>query len=635
MTSAQRAAALWAQPRVRLGVAAVAFAAVTLATVLIAQPRMFGGFMSYDDEGYMLVALKGFVNHGDLYDRVFTQYGPFYYEFWGGIFSTFGIAVTHDSGRTATLVVWVLSSLALGVATMRIAGSLLLGLATQVLVFTALGVLTNEPMHPVGIIALLLAAIVAVSCLVRERFSPYAVAGLGGLLAALLLVKINVGAFAIASVAFVCVLTYPVLSSRRWLRPLAELAFVALPVLLMAGKFGEGWARHYALHVALAALAVVIALRAREQRQRPNQELGWLLGGFALAFVLSCVTIVAAGTSLDGLLEGVIRQPLRQADAFTIPMHISRRFYALNVLALGAAVAYWYGSRRRDGEAGAGWVAATSLFSAGAGVAIALSVSGKALPFDAGTVAGFQLSMLPFAWVALLAQPGERPAVSFAALLLAPLAVLQGLHGYPVAGSQTLLSAFLLIPVAALCVANGVRGLAAVIPDGADRRALAGFGAVAAVVLLWFVGNAYLREPLRDAPAGYDGGFSLNLPGAEKVHVGEEEAQLYGEITAAIDRSCPALVMLPGMNSFYLWAELEPPSFTATGWETLFDDSRQSEVVADVRGIPGLCLLRNEALAAGWGESPGPLTRYLSHGFVPLASFGDYELLQRQAAAAS
>ena len=42
MTSAQRAAALWAQPRVRLGVAAVAFAAVTLATVLIAQPRMFG-----------------------------------------------------------------------------------------------------------------------------------------------------------------------------------------------------------------------------------------------------------------------------------------------------------------------------------------------------------------------------------------------------------------------------------------------------------------------------------------------------------------------------------------------------------------------------------------------------------------
>lgn len=619
---------LWAQPRVRIAVAAVAFAAVTLATVLIAQPRMFSGFASYDDEGYMLVALKGFVNHGDLYDRVFTQYGPFYYEFWGGIFSTFGIEVTHDSGRIATLVAWVLASLMLGVATMRISGSLLLGLASQALVFTALGVLTNEPMHPVGIIALLLAAIVAVSCLVRERLSPYAVAGLGGLLAALLLVKINVGAFAIASVAFVCVLSYPALSARRWLRPLAEALFVALPLLLMLGKLGEGWARHYAIHVALAALAVVIALRAREQRQRPNEELGWLLGGFALVFVLSCVTIVAAGTSLDGLVEGVIRQPLRQADAFTIPMHISRRFYALNVLALGAAAAYWYASRRRD-EPGPAWVAATSLFGIGTGVAIALSVSGKALPFDAGTIAGFQLSMLPFAWVALLAQPGERPAVSFAALLLPPLAVLQALHAYPVAGSQTLLSAFLLIPVGALCVANGVRGLGAVVPAGPDRRALAGFGAVAAVVLLWFVGNAYLREPLRDAPAGYDSGFSLGLPGSERIHVGEEEARLYGEITAAIDRDCPALVMLPGMNSFYLWSGLEPPSFTATGWETLFDDDRQRQVVADVQGIEGLCLLRNRALASGWGESPGPLTRYLESGFAPLATFGEYELLRR------
>ncbi len=60
----------------KLGVAALAFAAVTFVTVLIAHPRMFGGFMGYDDEGYMLVALKGFVNHGELYDRVFTQYGP-------------------------------------------------------------------------------------------------------------------------------------------------------------------------------------------------------------------------------------------------------------------------------------------------------------------------------------------------------------------------------------------------------------------------------------------------------------------------------------------------------------------------------------------------------------------------------
>ncbi|HVY96075.1 MAG TPA: hypothetical protein VHA54_03845 [Solirubrobacterales bacterium] len=633
MSAVERAADLWARPRLRLAVTVLAFAAMTLVTYLIAHPKMFTGFMSYDDEGYMLTALKGFVNHGQLYDDVFSQYGPFYYEFWGGIFSTFGIAVTHDAGRTATMVAWILSGLLLGLATTRITGSLLLGLATQVLAFSALYVLTNEPMHPVGIIALLLAAIVAVSCFVRERSSPYAIAVLGALVAALVLVKINVGFFAFVSVAFAAVLSYPLLSTRRWPRPLVEAVFVALPVLLMLGKFDEGWARHYALHVACAAAAVVLALRARQPRQRPNEELRWLLGGFLVLAAVVCLTIVAAGTSVGGLVDGVVRQPLRQADAFTIPMQISRRFYAIDVLALGAAAAYWYAGRRRAAEPGPTWVAVTSLFSIGVGIVIALSVSGKALPFDAGTIAGFQLSMLPFAWVALLAVPSRRPAVDFAALLLPLLAVLQGLHGYPVAGSQTLLSAFLMVPVGALCVGGGVRGLATVMPAGPDRRALAGFGAVAAVVLLWFVANGYLREPLDGARAAYDGGVPLALPGSHDIHLGEEEAQMYGKVTALIDRHCPAMVMLPGMDSFYLWSGQEPPSYTATGWETLFDTAHQQRVIDDTRGIAGLCLLRNRERAAGWGERPGPLVTYLEHGFAPVATVDGYELLQRRGAA--
>ena len=140
---------------------------------------------------------------------------------------------------------------------------------------------------------------------------------------------------------------------------------------------------------------------------------------------------------------------------------------------------------------------------------------------------------------------------------------------------------------------------------GADRRALAGFGVIAAVVLLWFVGNGYLREPLDGARAAYDGGVPLELPGSHDIHLGEEEAQLYGDVTALIDRHCPAMVMLPGMDSFYLWSGQEPPSYTATGWETLFDEAHQQRVIDDTRGIAGLCLLRNPARAAGWGEKPG------------------------------
>ena len=639
MKFAGEAARLWGLPRVRIAVAVVAFAALTALTCLIAHPRMFFGFPAYDDEGYMLTALKGFVNHGHLYDDVFTQYGPFYYEAWGGLFSLFGIPVTHDGGRTVTMVAWILSSLVIGLAALRITGSLLLGLGTQMLVFSALGVLTNEPMHPGGIICLLLAAIVGISCLVRDRASPYAMAALGGAVAALVLVKINVGFFALASLVLACVVSYPALSGRRWLRLLVEACFVALPILLLLSKFGEGWPRRYAIHVAIAALALVLVLRARRGERRPVQELGWLLGGFLVVAVASCLVIVATGTSPGGLVDGILRQPLRQSGAFTIPLQLDKRLYSLDLIALGGAVAYWYVGRYRSGEAGTAWLAMTSLFSIGVGLVMALSVTGKGLPFDAGTLAGYQFSMLGFCWVALIGAPAARRSdASFGVLLLPLLAVPQALHAFPVAGSQTLWATFLLIPVGAVCVANGVRGLVAALPDGVERRALLGVAAAGVVVFGYLVVNSTLREPLRANRDAYDGAVSLGLPGAESLRVGRPEAALYGAISAAIDRDCPALITFPGMDSFYLWTEQEPPTgYTATGWPTLFDDAHQRHVIADIRGVDGLCQLRNLPLAAGWGNGtipPGPLVRYLHRGFEPIARFGDYTLLKREGSAA-
>lgn len=634
---AEQATRLWGTRWVRIAVAVAAFAAVTAVTYLIAHPRMFSGFMAYDDEGYMLTALKGFAKHGHLYDEVFTQYGPFYYEAWGGLFSLFGIPFTHDGGRAVTMVVWIVTSLALGVATMRIAGSLLLGLGTQMLVFSALGVLANEPMHPGGMICLLLAAIVAISCLVRDRVSPLALAALGGAVAALILVKVNVGFFALASVVLACAVSYPAITDRRWLRPLVELAFVAMPFLLLAGKFSEGWPRRYAIHVAIAALALVLALRARRSGRRPTEELGWLLGGFLTVAVASLLVILVTGTSVSGLVEGVLLQPLRQSDAFTIPLTLDKRLYSLDLIALGAAVAYWYVSRYRQGEPGAAWLATTSMFSIGVGLLMALSVAGKGLPFDAGSLAGYQFSMLGFCWVALITPTpsGRRANVSFALLLLPLLAVPQALHAFPVAGSQTLFATFLLIPVGAVCIANGVRGLVAALPDGAERRALLGVAAAGIVVFGYLVANTTLREPLRANEAAYDGGISLGLPGAESVRLSPPEVHLYREISKEIDRRCSGLIMLPGMDSFYIWTEQEPPTgYTATAWRTLFDDTHQRQVVADIAPIKGLCLLRNLPIAAGWGEGTGPLVSYLDHGFTPVAKFGDYELLKREGAGA-
>jgi len=632
----QRGVDAWARPRVRLSIGIVAFSVLTFVTYLIAHPQMFTGFSGYDDEGYMLTALKGYVNHGHLYDDVFTQYGPFYYEAWGGLFSIFGIPVNHDSGRTVTMVAWIVSSLAIGLATWRMAGSLLLGLGTQALVFSALSVLVNEPMHPGGIICLLLAAIVSISCFVRDRPSPLAVAVLGAAVAALILVKINVGLFAAASVTLAAVVSYPALFERRWPRLLVEAAFVAMPVVLLASKFGEGWPRRYAVHVAVAALALVLVLRARRSERRANEEITWLVGGFLVLAAASCLTILATGTSVSGLVDGVLRQPLRQADAFTIPLQMDKRIYSLDLIGLGGAVAWAYVSRRRQRqEPDPVWLSLTSLFSIAVGVAMALSVNGKGLPFDAGDFSGYQFSLLAFSWVALIG-PAPRRDVSFPLLLLPLLAVPQALHAFPVAGSQTLWATFLLIPVGAICAANGIRGLLVAVPAPEERRALAGVGLCAFLIVGYLVFNTALRQPLQAARDNYDGGVSLSLPGAEAIHLGEEEAALYQRISAAIDRNCRSLIMLPGMDSFYLWTEEEPPTgYTATGWPTLFDDSHQRQVIAEIESTEGLCQLRNEPIAAGWGNGtipPGPLVSYLDRGFQPIAKFNDYELLRRGAA---
>jgi hypothetical protein len=605
--------------------------------VLMAHPRMFTGFASYDDEGYMLIALKGFLHHGHLYDDVFTQYGPFYYEFWGAFFEIFGIPVNHDGGRTAALVAWVAASLLFGLATWRMTRSLMLGLVTQMLVFGAIITVVNEPMHPGGTICLLLGVIVAFASLVRARPSPMTMALLGGAVMALILVKINVGAFALISLALICVAAYPELVRRRWLRPLVEVLFVAVPLLLMTSKFGEAWARHYAVHVSVAALAVVAALRARQVPSRSGEEFRWLLGGLAVVAVVVCLAIIAAGTSPGGLIEGVIQQPLRQSDAFSLALGLANRTFFFDLLGLTGAISYWYFARR-PGASSPAFLSLASVLSIAIGLEMALSTIGKTALFDLTTFPGYQLAFLPFAWVALIPlTAAEDEETSFPRLFVPALAVLQALHAFPVAGSQVAWSAFLLIPVGAICVANGVRGLNGVLVGERERRTVAAIGAVAAVIALVVIVNLQLRLPLKEYRAAYNDSVSLGLPGAEDVRISPEEAAMYQEVTAAIDENCRSLVMLPGMNSFYFWSQEEPPTgFNATGWTTLFDEAHQRRVVAETRSIRGLCELRNEGLAAGWSGGTIPnnaLVRYMHRGFRPITTIGAYELLRREGVA--
>src|SRR5262245_50046453 len=61
-------------------------------------------FAYWDDEGFFMRALQGFLDGSPLYDETYTQYGPFYYLVAGAGHRLTGLPVTHDGSRLVMLV---------------------------------------------------------------------------------------------------------------------------------------------------------------------------------------------------------------------------------------------------------------------------------------------------------------------------------------------------------------------------------------------------------------------------------------------------------------------------------------------------------------------------------------------------
>ena len=179
----------------------------------------------------MLVSLRAYTAGGVLYQDVFTQYGPFYYELVGNVLRTIGHPVTMDDGRLFTLVVWTFTGLLMGLAVAQLTRRLALSIASQLLAFFALTAVTKEPLHPQGIIALLCAGMAAIAAAASRNRLRYTLGALGALAAAALLTKVNVGGLALLAIVFACVAAF---SSGGALRSLACFGVGATPFLLIA-----------------------------------------------------------------------------------------------------------------------------------------------------------------------------------------------------------------------------------------------------------------------------------------------------------------------------------------------------------------------------------------------------------------
>jgi hypothetical protein len=614
---------------IRVGIIAASgaiFAATTAVAAYLGYLWMFTGFAAYDDEGFMLGALRAFMSGQALYDKIDIQYGPFYFEFFG-LLGALGVPFDHDSGRLVTLAVWLAIALLAGVAVFVFTRNLALGLCTQLITFGTAVTLTNEPMHPGGLVLLLIIGIASVALISAGRWSgPWPFFAMGAMAAAAILTKINVGGFAAISIAFACVLTFPALA-RRWpIRLVAAAGFVVVPLLLMKAYLDQGWAQRYAFHVCLCALALVVATST--SRPDPNRRLSlvaWLFaGGAALSFVVVAVALMR-GSSPNGLLHGMILYPLQQAGAFAIRLSLPTSTLAWDAVSLGGAflwTLYRLLARRPE-------VAIEGAIRLLAGLVIWVILLG-----DIHIPGLFQLSSLnnrlalPLALAWVVAAPRGTPdgfeKLDFIRALVPALAILQSLHAFPVAGSQLGFAALTLAPVGAICIADGVAQL------GLTRVRLQ----LATSLLFLTIVVSWLPPAWQHSRAAYASSIPLGLPGASRVHVAADRAVLLRQITQSLRDNCDTYISLPGMDSFYIFGQLPPPT-PPTRWMWLIDDVPQEQAVVEAgKRINRLCVIENDDLIKLWSQGRqvpnGPLQTYIQEDFVQAYSFDHYSILVRR-----
>jgi hypothetical protein len=599
-----------ARPRPWLACGLFALAAAVCAWQ--AYPMLFGQFAPYDDEGYLLVSVKAWLRGGRLYDDIYSQYGPFYYQAMSALFTGLRMPVDHDHAGLVTIAFWVAGSLACGFIAHAISGRLLVSLSVVLLAFLGLFGLRSEPMHPLGLLSVLIAGAVSLPIVLR-RHPRTLLFLLGAVATAVAMVKINVGGFLAISLAFALVLSLPARGICRLPRGLMAALVVLVPVVLTMPRFDLPWVRVYALHVAVAAAAVgIVSLRLELTSVEPRQ-LPWFPLGGLLALAAICGAAVLRGTSPRALLDAVLVLPLRMPSVFIVPMRFNPAVVPLELLAIAGALVWLV----RGGKGGA-WAGPLRLLAG----TVLCSASGLFFP-----VVPQSLFALPLVFTALIPPRslGEDRRHMLARCVLVLVEVLQALHGYPVAGSQVDLSTFLLIPIGGVCIADGLHELA----ERAPRLPAIAGAVMLAGVSVWFtVTGQEFHDNYRYNP-------QMPFPGTQRLHIDKEQLDVYIWLVGELDRRCATFVTVPGLNSLHLFSGIEPPtSFNTTSWMFLLDDETQSKIVEKISRVPALCAVRNVEFLRSWqqeNELPqGPLLRYVERELQPVAARQGYELMVRR-----
>ena len=204
-----------------------------------------------------------------------------------------------------TLIFWAAAALVTGIFVFRATRSPVLGAATVLIGFLWLGAVADEPNQPAAIGFILTLGLLW-TIQRRDPWKPLNAAFLGALCTALLLVKINLGIYAVAAIAFVVVATADV---NLWLRRLCFVAAVVLPVIIVGHGLSDPRNLLYALTVEIGVATLIVRSGMIAKPRRHVRWQPFAVGGVA-ALALLVVGGIIQGDTVKAIVDAVVVHPL-------------------------------------------------------------------------------------------------------------------------------------------------------------------------------------------------------------------------------------------------------------------------------------------------------------------------------------
>jgi hypothetical protein len=569
--------------------------------------QMFSVFRAYDDEGYMMLIVKHFLAGHRLYDEVSTWFGPTYFVYKSIVHRVLALPLTHDVVRLTAIATWLATGFVAATATVSLTRSLPLAAVVQFVVTIHLATIANEPGHPQELVGFLIMSMIAWFASGRADTPRRTLAGAGVIVAALTMLKVNVGLFAALGVWMAVVSLLPLTAAGTALRVLSAVAAIAMPGLLMRARLAQPLAWHFAATETLSIAAVAALALTRRTGSLSSSALAVFVSAVIAGVALIGAATLATGTTLGALADCLVAAPLRipALYAFMPLVYVAAPTPAALGLALGLGVRLTWRSRVNRHV-----------------VSVAQLVFGCVVLYaswrhDVVCLALLLRWLTPFLWLVIAPAPEDDARVPLARLALCWLAVLGPLQAYPVAGSQISFGTVLHVLVGALCVHDGLRWLrtlSAVLDHRALRLATAAATLVGVALLTGWHVVALRRQYLAQVP--------LDLPGATRLRLSSTQVDDLRTLVDTVREHSDTFICLPGFGSLYFWTGEEPPTLDVFAEQIRFlSDERQAAMVDALLAHPRPMIVDFPALA------PPPVEARLRERFELLTSVGGYQLL--------